>query len=563
MKNMNKIAVWGVAALAVAFTACEDNMINGEIGYPDEAVTRLFAPIEFSEVTPITDGYILEWSNVRGAQGYIVQFCEDSLFNEGTDEYYAGHPNASRTVVSDTVNSASNRLEFKGLGLKMKYFIRCAATAAGVEQSHWLVSTKAYTTLDREVPMVLKDVNRNEVYMNEATVEWRVDMLAQNPMDQLIIKVNGETEETVVALDAATQQAGTYTFTDLKEGTTYLVRGHNSAIEGVFGDYNEVSFKTKSGAGDAVVYDGVENFNDLIARVADGSTIYIPAGMTVECVGETGDNNVNITKDLTIRGEASAAGKPVIHFKEMRLYGQLGSVTFENIKFSGESSWGYVVNLKDDGNNVFKGCDELTFIDCEFTGYGNSIIRHQAGTGTGIGTIRVDGCYVYDFNLNGTGYALFMFKNADYFVGSFIITNSTFYNVGTNIIEHRVTDNPSRVCDVTVRNCTFQNCGKNTRYMFDLDKSQSGSAQFQNCVFGATMDPASHKGWRASYIDGKLTGCYAADDFQFASSAGIFAEIPLFGAPAADIFVDAAAGDLTLTGVAAKYSGTIGDPRWY
>lgn len=560
---MNKIAVLGVTALAVAFTACEDNMITGEIGYPDETVSRLFAPIEFSEITPVTDGFKLSWSSVRGAQGYILQFCGDSLFNEGSEEYYAGHPNASRTVVADTLMSEENSRTVTGLGLKNKYFIRCAAIASGIEQSHWLVSSKTYTTLDRVVPTVLKDVNRNEVYMDGATVEWYVDMLAENPMDQLIIKVNGETEEKTVNLDATTQQAGAYTFTGLTEGTTYLVRGHNSAVEGVFGDYNEVSFKTKSGAGDAVVYDGVENFNDLIARVADGSTIFIPAGMTVTCLGETGENNVNITKDLTIRGEASAEGKPEIHFKEMRLYGMLGSVTFENILFTGDSSWGYVINLKDENGSVFSGCDELSFIDCDFTGYGNSIIRHQASEGTGINTVTMDGCFVYDFNTSGTSYALFMFKNADYFVRNFVITNSTFLNVGTNIIEHRVTDTANRTCDVTVRNCTFQNCGKNTRYMFDLDKSQAGSATFQNCVFGATMDPSSHKGYRASYISGSVSGCYAADDFQFASSAGILGDVPSFGAAAADIFVDAEGGDLTLTGAAAKYTGTVGDPRWY
>ena len=35
------------------------------------------------------------------------------------------------------------------------------------------------------------------------------------------------------------------------------------------------------------------------------------------------------------------------------------------------------------------------------------------------------------------------------------------------------------------------------------------------------------------------------------------------GAAAADVFVDAENGDLTLAGVAAPYAGTIGDPRWW
>ncbi len=566
MRKLNKIAVWCVAALAATFTACDDNTIIGEIGYPEENLTRLFAPIEFEYVTPVTDGFTIKWSNVRGAQGYILQFCADSLFNEGSEEYYAGHPNASRVVISDTLTTSAYEATITGLGLKSKLFIRCAAIAAGVEQSHWLVSEKAYTTLDREVVAMLNAVDRNDVYANEAIVTWKVDLLAANPMDQLIIKVNGEDAETVVALDANMQQAGAYTFTGLAEGTTYLVRGHNSAIEGVFGDYNEVSFKTKSGAGEAIVYDGVENFNELIARVADGSTIFIPAGMTVTCIGAEGNNNnVAITKDLTIRGESSAEkGKATLHFKEMRLYGQLGNVTFENIKFEGEDGWAYVVNLKDDGDNKFLGCDKLSFIDCEFTTYGNAIIRHQGTVGTGLGMISVDNCYVHDINVNGTGnYALFMFKDADYFVEEFSITNTTFYNVGTNIIEHRVTDKVSRVCNATISDCTFQNCGKNTRNMFNFDKSQAGHVAFNRCVFGAIMDPASHKGWKGEYVTTSISQCYATDDFLFASSTGIFAEMPLLGGVAADVFVDAEGGNLSLTGAAAKYAGTIGDPRWY
>ena len=564
MKTINKLAVLGVAALAAAFTACEDNVITGEIDYPQENVSRLFAPIEFSSVEPITDGYKLEWSSVRGAEGYVLQFCEDSLFNEGDEAYYAGHPNTSREVITDTVMSPTGKATVTGLGLQRSLFIRCAAIALGMEQSHWLVSEKSYKTLNREVVSLLKDVDRNDVYTTEATVYWYTDLLAANPMDQLIIKVNGESEEQVIDLDATAQQAGSYTFTGLLEGTTYLVRGHNSAVEGVFGDYNEVSFKTKSGAGDAVVYDGVEDFNALIERLPNGSTIFIPAGMTVTLVSAEGNpTNVAITKDLTIRGESSTDGKPTISFKEFRLYNLLTAVTFENIKFEGQSGWGYVVNLKDDGDNKFLGCDELNFIDCEFTAYDNSIIRHQATEGTGIGKITVDNCYVHDFNTGGSGYALFMFKNADYWVGEFSLTNSTFYNVGTNIIEHRQTTSLSRTCNSTVRNCTFQNCGKNTRYMFDFGDTATGEERFDSCIFGAVMDSSAHKGYRGKTVTASVSNCYAADDFVFASATDIFASVNMFGAPAADIFVDAEGGNLSLTGVAAMYSGTVGDPRWY
>ncbi len=565
MKNLNKLAIWGIIALfAALFTACEDNAITGDIDYPEENLSRLFAPIEFTYVTPIIDGYELEWSSVRGAEGYILQFSEDSLFNEADETYYVEHPNIVRDVKTHVVNSPIGKATVTGLGLDHDLFIRVAATAVGVEQSHWLVSEKSYKTLDRPVVTVLKEVDRNLVFTTEATVEWDVALLAENPMDQLIIKVNGETEESVVTLDAATQQAGSYTFTGLTEGTTYLVRGHNSAIEGVFGDYNEVSFKTKSGAGDAVVYDGVEDFNALIARVPDGSTIYIPAGMFVTLLNAEGDPvNVLINKDLTIRGESSTEGKPTIQFKEFRLYGNLGTVTFENIRFEGKSGWGYVVNLRDEGDNKFLGCDELNFIDCEFTGYDNAIIRHQGTVGTGLGRIYVDNCYVHDFNNAGSGYACFMFKNADYFVGEFVITNSTFYNVGTNIIEHRSVAGAGRNCNATVRNCTFQNCGKNTRYMFDFGDTDTGNILFEKNVFGAVMDPASHKGYRGKTVSGEVVNCYATDDFVFASSAGILETATPLGAAAVDIFVDAENGNLTLTGVAAPYAGSIGDPRWW
>lgn len=562
MKKLNKVAVLGIAALAATLSACEDNFISGDITYPEENVSRLFAPVEFTYINPIIDGYDMEWSAVRGAEGYYVQFSEDSLFNEAAEEYYIGHPDINRTVLCDTVNSAVGKIT--GLGVEKDYFIRVSAYATGKEQSHWMVSEKSYKTLNRPMVAVLKEVNRNEVYSTEATVEWHIDSLVNNPMDQLIIKVNGETAEIVVNLDATMQQAGAYKFTGLMEGTTYLVRGHNSAFEGIMGDYNEVSFKTKSGAGDAVVYDGVENFNELLDRLPDGSTIYIPAGMFVSLVNSEGSLvNVLIKKDITIRGESSSEGKPTIQFKEFRLYGDLGSVTFENICFEGKSGCGYVVNLRDDGDNKFLGCGELNFIDCEFTGYDNAIIRHQATEGTGVGRIYVDNCYVHDFNAGGSGYACFMFKNADYYVGEFVITNSTFYNVGTNIIEHRSVAGLGRNCNATVRNCTFHNCGKNSRYMFDFGDTDTGNILFENNMFGAVMDPATHKGYRGKTVVADVMNCYSVEEFVFASSTGILENVTPLEAAAADVFVDAENGNFTLTGVAAPLSGSIGDPRWW
>ena len=566
MKKINKIAVWGLAALAAAFTACEDNMITGEIDYPVENLSRLFAPVEFKEVKPMPDGFRIQWTPVDGAQGYIFQFCADSLFNEGSDEYYAGPPNASRVVLSDTLVTTATVDTITGLGLEQEYFIRMAAFAQGKEQSHWLVSDRSYKTEARVVPQVLKDVDRNEVYTNEATVSWYVDMLGENPMDQLIIKVSGEgTEETVINLDAATQMAGQYTFTGLLEATSYEVRGHNSAIEGEWGDYNTVSFRTKSGQGDAVRYDGSTDFNTFLANLPNASTVFIPVGTTVTCVDGDKQTNVLITKDVTIRGE-SAAGedKPVISVKEFRIVGNVNSIVFENVKLdAGETGGSYVFNLHKEEGSVFAGCGELSFIDCEITGYANAIIRHQGNEGTGIDEVTVDNCYIHDFNLSGSSYALFMFKNADYYVGAFNITNSTFFNVGTNIIEHRLTDTAIHNCNATISDCTFQNCGSNSRTMFDFDKTATGTVTFENCVFGAIMDPSVHKGFRGSYVVTNVRNCYASDDFTFASSAGILGDIPKFGAPAADIFVDAAGGNLTLTGVAASYAGTIGDPRWY
>ncbi len=563
MKKLNKLAFWGVAALAVAFSACEDNIITGEIDYPEENLSRLFAPIEFSYVNPVIDGLEMQWSTVKSAEGYILQFSEDSLFNEAAEDYYVSHPDIVREVITDTVFSPVGSATVTGLGLERSLYIRVSAFAQGIEQSNWLVSEKSYKTLDRPVVVILKNVDRNDVYVNEATVSWYVDSLANHPMDQLIIKANGADAETVVELDATMQQAGSYTFTGLLEGTTYLVRAHNSAIEGAMGDYNEVSFKTKSGAGDALVYDGVEDFNALIARVPNGSTIYIPAGMHVTCVSAEGNpSNVVIDKDIIIRGESSTEGKPVISFKEFRLAGLLSYVAFENVKLEGQDGWSYVINLHNDQN--FLGCDELSFVDCEITGYGNAIIRHQAAEGTGLGRISMDNCIVHDMNVAGSnGYAMFMFKNADYFVEEFMITNSTFYNIGTNIIEHRSVAGAGRNCNATVRNCTFQNCGKNTRTMFDFGDTDTGNILFEKNVFGAVMDPASHKGYRGKTVTGEVVKCYATDDFVFASSVGILADAIPFGASAADIFADVENANFSLVGVAAPQAGTIGDPRWY
>ena len=60
MKKLNKLALWSVVAVATMLGACQDNSITGEIDYPEENLSRLFSPIEFTTITPIIDGYELE-----------------------------------------------------------------------------------------------------------------------------------------------------------------------------------------------------------------------------------------------------------------------------------------------------------------------------------------------------------------------------------------------------------------------------------------------------------------------------------------------------------------------
>ena len=539
-KAINKI-FFLLLGLCVVCTACKDD--TEEQG----PLSRLFSPVEFDNVVALPDGVSLSWSEVTGASSYKIELAADSSFSE---------------ILRTVDNLKETRCEITDLGFKVKYVARVFAVSETVNPSKPQLS-KAFTTLSRVVPEVLYAVDRNDVTIMSALIRWNVEMLAENPMDQLVYKQTGtgvtDTEEHIITLSAQEAVAGEYLLSGLTPGMSYELKARNSAIEGEKGDYNIVTFRTKDDAlpTDRIYVEG-EDIDNVLAEVSDGGTIFIPAGVTVTCTASGGSpTNFVINKSITFRGGSSATGeKATISFKEMRISGNLATVRFENLLISAASGGQYCVNLKDD-TGVFEGLEALEFVDCEITGYSNSIIRHQGTEKTGIQKILIDNCLVHDMNPSGSSYALFMFKNAEYFVTNYEFKNSTFYNIGTNIIENRLTAASAYTCTAAITNCTFYNIGGNNRQIFDFDNSKAGSITFENVIMSKIMDPTACKGIRANNMTPDYRNTYKTSDVTFASGKFDAEALTMSGD---ELFPNASAGDFSLK--AGSGLTNVGDPRW-
>ena len=541
MKNIFKTFPFALA-LGFCLVSCDDDTVD------EQHFNRLFTPTSFSEVSALTDGVRLEWAEVKGATSYTVEVAPDSSFSE---------------IRYKKENIEQNYCEFLGLGLRQHLVARVCANSTEVASSKYLISpsftTRPYVSLQEVLP--------KEVTLSKATLHWTNDY----PFTHLCYYKQSESksEGQKIALSAEQIATQEYQLTGLAENTEYIAYMLNENAQDEGREHNTVKFKTKLGAnaGDIVMAscDTISKFLDQLDLAEDKPiVIYIQAGATINNISSEGSAlNLVLKRNITFRG-APEGDQPVFNMKEIQIEGEFDSVRFENLHLTSANSGTYMINLK----SAYKHVGKIVMSNCEISQYKNSILRHQGTAGTTIGKIEITDCLIHDMNSTGSNsYALLHFANKKYFCDSFVFTNSTFYNCGSNIIEMRNDGTAdTKSFDALINQCTFNNIGLNTRKMFDFQSMNAGKFMIKNTVFGKIGNSDKFFGFLGIGVTTEYSGNYMTSDFKFAvSTATTEATRPVdlvftsTECTADELFVNPSEGDFSYQ---AGKAVNAGDMRW-
>ncbi len=551
MKTINKILGFSAMALLGLFAV---SCIDGNDWDVDSSYSRLFSVGDDNiTVTADTITATVEFSSVNGAEYYIIEVSQDSLYNDielgGT---------STSIVYGQDGSITSSPVVIEGLNGETKYYLRMKAISSTTPNSNWAYY-KSGGTFKTLAEQLFYDLSDDDVTSNSVHLSWP----ANAEVTHLGWKTAAQEDTTLIALDAATIAAGEYTFEDLQSTTTYTFFIFNGDIK-----RGSLSATTVSAAPDAdytyTIPSGTtridQDLMDEIAAEAQAAagqtnvvvTISLPSGETLD-VSSDGEeagtlSSVSIPEGVSVTFWCGSANRPTLSFsKSLEIGGYHSSINFENVNLA-DGGCQYIINQSNACN-----IGEMTFRSVDIDGLERSLVRFQQTTEKTIGKLVLDDCIMG--NQGSGGYAFIYNNVANSYITEIEITNSTFYTMQHNFIQ---VPTPSGGTDnIHVENCTFYNVVGSGRYLIDAQDMDT-EIYLNNLILAKSYSDSGSKGGRtgATFY---CTDVLQTADFVIASN-DIKADVYDEDITSDDLFADPENGDFTIQ--IAKYA-TFGDPRWY
>lgn len=549
MNTLKTIKIAAIAALtAGAFSACTETMDDWGT---DASYDRLFSPTSLSVTAESTTAEV-EFGKVSGVEKYILEVSTDSLSNDATPG------NVKTYELTDSPATID------GLVGDTYYYMRVRGVANGRPDSNWLYYRASngrgcFHTAKEQIMLPVTDADRGQ---DEITVSWTPGA----EVSHLLVHT-ADAEDVTIQLDAAAKEACRYTITGLNPSTTYVISIWLGEAQ-----RGSVTASTTAAApkGDYIYYmpAGVEVLdNEMMKSIAEqaqaassdpaaySATIVIPAGATIDMVGvsESGDPAaLKMADGMSVTFFGAAGVQPTVKLsKSIDLGGTHAYVRFNNIHFT-DGGCQYLFNQANAAN-----VEELSFVDCNFTftSTSRSLVRVQGSNAVSIGTIKVDNAIIKDLP---DSYYMFDLRGSAQNIGSFVMTNTTAYNIG-RFFQNTGNDMTG---GVTVNDCTFNDLIASGRYFIDCN-GKATNINMAGVIIGVLK--AGARGIRtageAVYDNMYQTAdvlVEATEEKPAAKFSSNDMKLPIQELTAAQLFADPANGDFSLS-----IENKVGDPRWY
>lgn len=480
---------------------------------------------------------------------YTVIVSRDSLFTNGPEFTYM--TDTAGIILYDTQ-----------LTIKTVYYAQIKTNAADPSlDSKWLAS-KGFQIVGEQIFLPVSDVDLKH---NSVILRWKyaadVTRITLTPAGGSPVNIDltqTDIDSTFRYIDAITPV------------TSYKAQIFAGTKEKGF-----VDFTTK----EVPIYAFVLTPEDNLVTVLDTCSPNILIGLEPGIYEST-----NTTNNLTVKSKmvslASVSNNPndtKVFFKEITLKGTGAGISLKGIDFDASAAGGlYFINL----TGLAADADDATFTkvsveNCIVRNYLNCFIRANRGTAAGshkIDSITVNNCIIKDNTLTNF-YTEFQLTKLQF--KSLSVTNSTFSNVGQNLLEMSTALPAGTPIPVaTFDRITVNNFGANAKRLFDANTNPV-LLTITNSILGNTprsgtlsadLIRASGSGTAVNFSYNnyfKLTTGSAPLTIP-ASTAALTTQtgnlqIDLEWTAATTSFVVPAASPLQ---TASSTGGLIGDPRW-
>ena len=294
---------------------------------------------------------------------------------------------------------------------------------------------------------------------------------------------------------------------------------------------------------------GVKTLETAVAAASAGDVLVLGDGTFYE------EGNFDIKKNLTIK--AADGAKPVIANRwYLRVEGG-ADVTFQGIKFDG-AAWRSgnddPLGASDHCVRSYKastGEEDITFEDCEFTGYPGYILYTQRADRKW-NSITLIGCFFHN-NVKSAVY-ITNESGTEQSCNALTIKNSTFVNfTGSYDIIYYNAPADNHTTPLIADHCTFYGHPKRAIYW-----QVSENLTVSNCIFA---QPAEVTYKSVECVSGTISNCLSYNSAGYSSAATSTNNIV-----ADPKFVNAAEGNFNLAddspALTLNDGEPIGDPRW-
>ncbi|MDR2129993.1 MAG: DUF4957 domain-containing protein [Odoribacteraceae bacterium] len=505
----NMLIATGIPA-ALLFAACSDN-IDPVVESLD--FSRLMSPVG-TEVRVVNRNSVrLNWSPVRGAEAYVVEFSEDSLL-------------FSPVARTENVTADDLPVTFTLAG-ETRYSVRVKAIAGGIAESKWFAATFKTDAENIFYPVDLHDVEATLV-----TLRWP----AGSVVTDLIIQPGDVTRP----LEAVEKENGYATITGLTGETAYTVVLKNGAKT-----RGTLSFTTLIDLGGAIQVNPADNLEALVEGASDGDIFALMPGTYAV------NADILVSRSISIKG-ARPTDKPVITGAILKPNGT-ASLQLKDIVFDGTGSDGNQMIVYEGGGTT----GELKIADCEIKNYVKGTL--YVNTATLVESLAITGCVYTNVECNGGDFI--DFRNG--LARSFVFTGNTVNNCATGRDLFRMdaggsTNFPGETSTITITNNTFYKAASGSSKRLLYVRLANHSILFNKNIIALSQGIYTNQA-ATTVTELKNNNYFEAPNYV---TTGNVQDVPANGYTTLDPgFANATAGDFTVSNETLIENG-IGDPRW-
>lgn len=542
--------------LAISAISCKKD------NYVTENVENLFRPAQSKAPDVISNTVKYYWYGIADATSYLFQLSRGSDFSE--IEY-------EKTVKTPEILLV-------GLSYNTTYYARVKALAAKSEFDSKWNSLDRVTTEARIVPVVLKEVEEEDITSNSAILKWDKEYY----VTRIVVSGTGlSTFRKEVALTDGDRANGYAVITGLEKSTSYqAVIYDDTAPFEEDRSYNVINFRTQKfipedGRAGGRLMSINEDLIDAINAADDGSTLILPRGYRYTTVTS---KTVDINKDICIlsarQGEfpleqGATDTRPFILISTVSKAAQVNLMPFH---ISGKHTQIRLEGIDFQTALVGKNCclffidkamelDYLILENCSFRSLGAGVCIIDSSEKQVINNIIFRNNLVDDCATN-TGYKLFTLCSSNLSIGDFDIEKSilshTKFGLVSNYGTYAISGQQfSGHINITLKQCTLcslfgsRNGGTNTTPMFDMQSAENVIIKFDRCLLTRNGN-ANGTNLYSFGNESTLTAVncrYTANDFSFHSSVPVIPAgmVAMEGKAVADVIANYSGNNYTIT----------------